>query len=1115
MGFCVGNYVRCPVDDDRINPREFLIGQVIALNNQTDEITVRFHDIYDKNQFFEDAPDTMKYYLNEVERCHIRSGSKAIYKNEYACNIIKLKSSKDNNYFYYYIEPINGNGRITVVCEKDLYVQYDDGDYSPVRQLINYELHNPAWYKNRSIVSSSINAIKNSPAGFELLLGSRVYLFSHQMDTIIRGITGECCRIMLADEVGLGKTIEACVILKGLMQRNNRFSCIIVVPRSLVNQWKNELSYKFWLEVPIWEPSSWTPIKDKLILVAIEDIEEYIDRFGDSNWDMCIVDETHRLLNQKSYYDAIHRISNQVDNILLLSATPIQQRKTEYLSLLKLLSPQKYKDISENEFDELINKSRAIKDKVYMLTKDIKYYYEDELWDEYIEELVDLNLILQDSILENLIKNIDISSEDKGLEIIKIALAYISNTYEIERNIIRNRRIELSDSMSARTKKVISYPMMDSKYNFYELEVYDKLVEYLEIYKDERRRLGKPISMKYIKDMISAMLSSPWALEILVEKRINLINIDVQESYYNDLDNLKELQILVNRWKRESEKELEEMDYYEDYPELIKGRLLKAIDYLDENFTQEKVVIFSQWTKTAEVFEKYLKRKVGDQYVVSFYNGKSVGELEAAVDRFQGERDCRFLVCDSLGGEGRNFQMADAILHLDLPWSPIDLEQRIGRLDRIGRQKSKDVLSIVLISEDTIESDLYNIWDKGLNIFSESLSGIEIALNDVENEISDALLFDIKYGLKDSVNSMANSIARMREEVEKERYFDYAKRLDPNRDRKLKELVRRFDSDGGKQLRATMGAWASMVGLSSRKSTVLNSKGEEDTIITYIPEDFKINAAKVAMFNPPDTKEALKRSRNKRELRGTFSTDIAVNREDLIFFAPGESIFDSITESAQSSYRGRACAFAIKADFEWVGLVFKWNTNFNLDYLLDQGHKESAKFDISDYLLIDQFTTLHPLLKSCKDVDERLVRKRLEDWINEGFNEDCVHLGKRGRTPKYFDKIKGYDSNVEWFKAYFNKKIWEKLVQGHYRNSFNDVRRQVRDLINIEGAEKQFEEIITSIKARNIYFDSDVLNVYEDINLNQERDAILNGLRNIDIYLDSAALVWMVKNDVS
>ena len=70
-------------------------------------------------------------------------------------------------------------------------------------------------------------------------------------------------------------------------------------------------------------------------------------------------------------------------------------------------------------------------------------------------------------------------------------------------------------------------------------------------------------------------------------------------------------------------------------------------------------------------------------------------------------------------------------------------------------------------------------------------------------------------------------------------------------------------------------------------------------------------------------------------------------------------------------------------------------------------------------------------------------------------------------------------------------------------------------MINIEGAEKQFEEIITSIKARNIYFDSDVLNVYEDINLNQERDAILNGLRNIDIYLDSAALVWMVKNDVS
>ena len=140
--------------------------------------------------------------------------------------------------------------------------------------------------------------------------------------------------------------------------------------------------------------------------------------------------------------------------------------------------------------------------------------------------------------------------------------------------------------------------------------------------------------------------------------------------------------------------------------------------------------------------------------------------------------------------------MADAILHLDIPWSPIDLEQRIGRLDRIGRDKSKDVLSIVMLADGTLELDLYNLWDKGLNIFNESLSGIEIALNDVENEINNALTSDVKYGLGEAIHILADSITNMRNEVEKERYYDYAKRLNPLKDKKLKTLIEKFDSDG-------------------------------------------------------------------------------------------------------------------------------------------------------------------------------------------------------------------------------------------------------------------------------------------------------------------------------
>ena len=90
-------------------------------------------------------------------------------------------------FFKYYVEPIINDRNIIVVNEKDLAVQYDDANYNPVMQLVNYELHNPIWYKKRAIVSESQNIINNAPIGFELLLGSRVYLFSHQIDTIMKG----------------------------------------------------------------------------------------------------------------------------------------------------------------------------------------------------------------------------------------------------------------------------------------------------------------------------------------------------------------------------------------------------------------------------------------------------------------------------------------------------------------------------------------------------------------------------------------------------------------------------------------------------------------------------------------------------------------------------------------------------------------------------------------------------------------------------------------------------------------------------------------------------------------------------------------------------------------
>lgn len=1128
MDLKLGMYIRCSIDEDRENSRDFLIGQVIKINKDTSEVYAEFHDIYDKSMFFDYIPCECNYYIEEVDRCKVSAGSKVIYKNMVAGEVLQYCGKDENGFYNYYIKLISENNEIVIAKEKDITVQYDDGDYNPVKQLLNYEFQNPIWYKNRSIVSSYMNTIKNAPYGFELLLGSRVYLLPHQIDTIIKGISEDSCRLMLADEVGLGKTIEACVIFKGLSQRKRNFKTLIIVPESLIIQWQNELSYKFWMDVPIWEGKS-SYILEDTVLISIEDIlDPGVEHLLELSWDLCIVDETHRLLKDEERYSKILELSKKIENILLLSATPIQQRQSEYLSLLKLLNPSAYENMTEGRFETLLDKSRYLKDIIHELVRDLNYYIEDELGEEYIEMFQDINEELKDEILDKLISMVDIDGEDHGLEMVKVILAYISNNYEVAKDIIRNRRIELKERMASRTYELIDYKMVGAEANFYETDTYDSLIEYLD--EMQNNNLDKLEMISELKRLfLSAILSSPWALESMLKGRKDHIegielNTNIEERHRRIIKQLApfdgEEELLENtlfnngRWKIESEEEFKQLDYFYENPDMIKGRLMHVADYLDENFFDEKVVIFTQWKETAQKLEELLIEKTSENKVASFYKGRSLEELELAVDRFQGSEDCNFLVCDSLGGEGRNFQMADAIFHIDLPWSPVDLEQRIGRLDRIGRSKDKDVLSISIIAKDTIEEDLFNIWNEGLNIFNESLSGIEIALTDVEEEIFNALSTDTKYGLKNSVINVVDSSTRMREEVEKERYFDYAKRLNPRREAKLSELIDIFDSYGGRALYEGMNAWGKMIGFSPYNVPV-KRKAEEgvDFISTYNPSRFSINAAKNTLYYPPDTGEALKRGRNKRELAGTFSRELAINREELIFFTPGEEVFDSIIRNAINAYKGRCCAIALSSEFDWMGIIYTWQMDFNIKYLIENGISLQTKDKIYEYLPLKETITVHPITKNSLEIDDEKVLEVMEDWRNS-TNRDGIlteHLGRRG-SKKLLNIGRKYNSNIEWFKARLDKVKWTSLVDITYEESYKIINERFQNEIDMDSIREYYDEEIISNKASNIYYDNGELNIVENNQLKREKDAIIKSLENINLYLDSAVFVWMVRD---
>ena len=138
--------------------------------------------------------------------------------------------------------------------------------------------------------SSAINILNNLDKNFKTLISSRAYLFQHQIDTIVRALKEDKVRLMFADEVGLGKTIEALVVLKG----KGLNKALIIVPDSLVNQWKNEIYVKLWMDSYVYQGGELP--KKGIVLVPFEildnlNIEKIIDKY-----DFCIIDEVHRCL---------------------------------------------------------------------------------------------------------------------------------------------------------------------------------------------------------------------------------------------------------------------------------------------------------------------------------------------------------------------------------------------------------------------------------------------------------------------------------------------------------------------------------------------------------------------------------------------------------------------------------------------------------------------------------------------------------------------------------------------------------------------------------------------------------------------------------------------------
>jgi ATP-dependent helicase HepA len=1095
----VGMHVRAPIDsataDSLSECRDFRVGQIVQVAEATCTIsfTPGANDSFQQRQ--------LELPWRFVRRCRLLANAPFIYMPDASAGILLTPCDDafhDGKYLNYYVLH---NGAVRTVCERDIRVEAHAQAPDPAEQLVEYEFHPAIWKAKRDQLFESYLELQSATFGMEELVGSRILLLPHQAETIARVLSSRHCRYVLADEVGLGKTIEACVILKGLRHRNPRLKTLIVAPHTLTRQWHNELNHKFWLDFSLASAANRFEFDPEGpgILVSIEDLQQY-PRLTDSllkrHWDLLILDEGHRLHREPTRYNLAHRLSMAIENCLVLSATPILRHSAEYLSLLRLMDPQQYDAMSTGQFETMLLIQSDLRRRLAYVGRALNRddFDEEEFHDE-IDPLVDL--LPDDHILPELLGAVT------GLGAAQEAHSYLSENYRIESRVIRNRRASLEGRVALPERK------LDDTYCYVptsdEAEVLAELIEYTaEAAAQDSARVEIARALHY------AAASSPFALRALLDVRQNCIAgrnktsemsasleqiIGALPEYPGEAQRLRGLGWRLDQWIETTRAAAESCALGKPPAQDAPHRLLQVLRAVYDICVrrESKVLIFCRWSETYDFLEKILQKHYGSRKVAGFSANKSHDALQTEVDRFQSDEVCRIMLCDESGGEGRNFQAAAAIIHVDLPWMPAQIEQRIGRVDRLGRRGI--VTSIVPYGQGTLEEDLFGLWHQAFALFSHSMSGMEIVLEQVQDDIMAALANDPREGLADLLDEMTERARQLRETVEEERYAEESAAQNYRRD----EYARTLDGyRDGEKLKVPLLKWAEFAGMSSYPQ---RDRGSGAVFTIFDPKNLSLNAIKNAKFvNPPNMEEALRRSGRQSALviRGTFDREVAVQREDMVFFAPGEPWTDALILNALHADRGQSTAILREVsniEQDWEGLECLYSIRIDPRPLYEAGGDPVSLFHAQGYLTA-------PVYRVVVGLDGRLVKRSSAIWQHVQTPQPQagdIHLGKRSGT----------SSPLKTFMERFSAERWQEIVHAMLAAAEAYVREEYAFTSELaDEARAVFERNITGQRAAYRWLRGEPSNAEID---EYERilDLLAVGIDKPQIRLESVCFWWL------
>ncbi|WP_040208043.1 DEAD/DEAH box helicase [Neobacillus jeddahensis] len=459
----------------------------------------------------------------------------------------------------------------------------------------------------------------------------------HQLETAKQVIENMNGKAILADEVGLGKTIEAGLILKEYMIRGLVKKVLILVPASLVTQWAIELNSKFFIPA-VTQRKSYVWEQSDVVVSSIDTAKRnpHRDIIFNQDYDLIIIDEAHKLKNNKTKnYEFVQNLKKKF--CLLLTATPIQNRIEEIFNLVSLLKPGHLG--SETAFYEKYKRdARSLND------------------DEHLKELVN-------------------------------------------KVMIRNRRADTGIEWTKRQVETIPI-----EFSIPELELYEAITTL--------RNEGDWIQassfsvMTLQREACSSREAVFYTLKNMLQKKENPTPAFEEQIQYL----IKKVEAVQQNSKAE-----------------------KALELIQK--VNDKVIIFTEYRATQMYLQWFLKQHGISS--VPFRGGFKRGKKDWMRELFQ--KHAQVLIATEAGGEGINLQFCNHIINFDLPWNPMRLEQRIGRIHRLGQEK--DVMIYNFAIKNTVEEHILKLLYEKIHLFEKVIGELDDILTKLEfGNIEDHLL---------------------------------------------------------------------------------------------------------------------------------------------------------------------------------------------------------------------------------------------------------------------------------------------------------------------------------------------------------------------------------------